>query len=189
MTIADLHRTACQHFGDLVRALRPEQWTSATPCEGWDVRELVNHVAAEDLWTPALMAGSTIDEVGDRFEGPDPVSACAAAADRAVEAVSADGALQRIVHLSFGDVPGEEYAWQLFTEHLIHGWDLATAIGADARLDPELVAACAAWFAEREETYRSAGIIGSRPQLPKGADPQTALLAAFGRSAPTVTKA
>lgn len=190
MNIAELHHKACDHFDQLVRAVRPGQWTSATPCEGWDVRELVNHVAAEDLWTAPLMAGSAIDEVGDQFDGDvlgaDPVSAFADAAESAVAAVSAHGALERTVHLSFGDVPGEEYAWQLFTDHLIHSWDLATAIGADDRLDPDLVAACAQWFAEREEMYRSAGAIGPRPELPDGADPQTALLAAFGRSVPAV---
>lgn len=188
MNIAELHRKGCDHFGDMVRAVRSEQWTSATPCADWDVRELVAHVTAEDLWTPPLMAGKTIEDVGDRFDGDvlgaDPASAYTAAAARAVEAVSEDGALSRTVHLSFGDVPGEEYAWQLFTDHLIHAWDLAIAIGADDRLDPELVAACAQWFAEREEMYRGGGAIGPRPDLPDDADPQTALLAAFGRSAP-----
>jgi len=29
----------------------------------------VNHLAGEDLWAPPLLAGSTIAEVGDRFEG------------------------------------------------------------------------------------------------------------------------
>lgn len=191
MNIAELHGKACDHFGDLVCAVREEQWTSATPCEDWDVRALVNHVAGEDLWTAPLLAGSTIDEVGDQFDGDvlgaDPVSAFADAARSAMAAVSADGALECTVHLSFGDVPGGEYAWQLFTDHLIHGWDLATAIGADDRLDPDLVAACAQWFAEREEMYRSAGAIGPRPKLPDGADPQTVLLAAFGRSVPVVT--
>ena len=91
--------------------------------------------------------------------------------------------MERTVHLSFGDVPGGEYAMQLFADHLIHGWDLARAIGADERLDPELVDACAGWFASMESLYRSIGAIGERPDTPQGADTQTTLLAAFGRTA------
>ena len=37
----------------------------------------------------------------------------------------------RIVHLSYGDVPADHYVNEVATDLLIHGWDLARAIGAD----------------------------------------------------------
>jgi uncharacterized protein (TIGR03086 family) len=162
----------------------PQDWKLPTPCTEWDVHSLVNHVVAEDLWTPPLMGGSTVAEVGDRFDGDvlgsDPGTAFDRAAAGAVSAVAAGGDLTRTVHLSFGDVPAEEYVWQLFADHLIHAWDLARALGIDDRLAPDLVSGLAGWFAEREELYRGAGAIGPRrPADP--ADPQAALLAAFGR--------
>jgi len=43
--------------------------------------------------------------------------------------------------------------------------------------------ACARWFVEQEDGYRSAGAIGPRPEMPAGADLQATLLAAFGRTA------
>lgn len=87
------------------------------------------------------------------------------------------------MHLSFGDFPGSEYALQLFADHVIHGWDLARAIGESERIDPELVDACSKWFASVEDAYRAGGAIGPRPEIPAGADEQTALLAMFGRKA------
>jgi hypothetical protein len=72
---------------------------------------------------------------------------------------------------------------QLYADHLIHAWDLARAIGADERLDPELVDACATWFASMEDIYRSIGAIGPRAETAPGGDGQTTLLAAFGRTA------
>ena len=47
------------------------QWQAATPDEDWTVRDLVNDLAGEDRCEamPPLLAGSTIAEVGDRFEG------------------------------------------------------------------------------------------------------------------------
>ena len=79
------------------------------------------------------------------------------AGEDARAAVSEHGAMDRTVHLSFGDTPAEEYVRQLFADHLIHGWDLAVGIGADRTMDPEAVRECAAWYAEREEIYRGCG--------------------------------
>jgi uncharacterized protein (TIGR03086 family) len=184
---AELHRRAADTFGARVHAVRDDQWELPTPCSDWNVRELVNHLVYENRWTAPLLAGRTIAEVGDRFEGDllgdDPKAAWDDAVGEAVAAVQADGALDRTVQLSFGETPAGEYVLQLFADHLIHGWDLARAIGAEERLDPELVDACASWFAEREEGYRSAGAIGPRPETPAGADAQARLLAGFGRSA------
>jgi uncharacterized protein (TIGR03086 family) len=133
------------------------------------------------------MGGSTIAEVGDRYEGDllgdHPKAAWEESSQEAVGSVQADGALDRIVDLSSGPTPAREYVSQLFADHLIHAWDLARAIGADERLDPELVDACAGWFASMEDLYRSIGAIGERPEVRPGADPQTTLLAAFGRTA------
>jgi uncharacterized protein (TIGR03086 family) len=185
--IRDLFRSAVAEFGERVHAIRDSQLQAPTPCSDWDVRALVNHLVNEMRWAPPLLGGRTIAEVGDRFDGDllgdDPKRAWDAAAREAVAAVDAEGGMERTVHLSFGDVPGSEYTRQLFADLLIHGWDLARAIGADERLDPGLVDACAAWFAQVEDGYRAAGAIGARPEVPAGADPQTQLLAAFGRDA------
>jgi hypothetical protein len=60
--------------------------------------------------------------------------------------------MERTVHLSFGDVPGAEYALQLAADHLVHAWDLARAIGADQSLDTDAVTAVREWFDAMETT-------------------------------------
>jgi uncharacterized protein (TIGR03086 family) len=185
MDIREAYRQALTEFGERVAAVRPDQWHNPTPCSAWDVRTLVNHLVYENKWVPELLAGKTVAEVGDAFDGDllgdDPVQAFDASASAALASAADQTVLTRTVHLSFGDVPGEEYLNQVFADALVHGWDLARAIGADDRLDPELVEACAGWFADREELFRGAGLIG--PRLPVGPDasPQTRLLAAWGR--------
>ncbi len=181
----ELHRRAANAFGDRVDAVTDDQWHLPTPCERWDVRTLVNHLVYENRWTPPLLEGRTIAEVGDRYEGDllggDPRAAWEDSASQALAAVAAPGALERSVHLSSGDTPAREYVMQLFADLFVHSWDLARGIGADERLDPALVEACASWFASLEDGYRSTGAIGPRPHLPEGAGPQTRLLAMFGR--------
>jgi uncharacterized protein (TIGR03086 family) len=186
MDVPELYRRASDAFGEHVRAVRNDQWHAPTPCSDWDVRTLVNHIVNEELWVPELLAGKTVDEVGDRFDGDvlgdNPAASWEAAAGPAVDAIQADGAMTTTTHLSFGDFPGEQYALQIFADHLVHGWDLATAIGADTKLDPEQVQAGLEWFEAVEDDYRAAGAIGERPPIADGASPQTVLLAMFGRS-------
>ncbi|HEU5156549.1 MAG TPA: TIGR03086 family metal-binding protein [Streptosporangiaceae bacterium] len=183
--IIDLHRRAVRGFRDRVGAVGGDAWGRPTPCLDWNVHDLVNHVVGEDRWTVPLLEGKTIAQVGDVFDGDllgdEPRQAAWEAMDEAVAAFAVPGVLDRTVHLSFGDAPAEEYAWQLFADHLIHTWDLAVATDGDDRLDPRLVDACAEWFGPMEEMYRQAGVIGIRPDLPADADAQARLLAAFGR--------
>jgi uncharacterized protein (TIGR03086 family) len=185
MNIADWHARSTEAFAELVARVRDDQWALPTPCTEWDVRALVNHVVGEDLWTVPLMHEHRIADVGAKFDGDvlgaDPKETSARAAGQAVAAVSEPGALDRTAHLSFGDFPATEYACQLFADHLIHGWDLAVAIGADPHLDPHLVGECTRWFAGQEEAYRQAGAVGPAVAVPEGAGDQERLLAAAGR--------
>ena len=173
-------------FDAVIRQVGPDAWTSPTPCLGWDVRALVNHVVAEDRWVPPLLAGLTIAEVGEALDGDllgdDPRGAWNRARDEAERAVSAtpDG---QIVALSAGPTPLAEYLWQLAADHLIHAWDLAMASGVDLVFDDDLASAVEDWFSTWEDGYRRAGAIGPRPAVPDGASRQHRLLAAFGRDA------
>lgn len=196
MHVTDLHRRSIEGFMARLDALEQADgaaWAAPTPCPEWDVRALVNHIVNEDLWTVPLMEGATMEEVGDRFDGDllgdDPVAIARAACDAATMAAASGVVAGTTVHLSFGDTPADEYAYQLAADHIIHGWDLAVATGGDTTIDPELVEALAAWFAEREDLYRGAGAIGPRPEaVPDGGsagddagDDQDRLLRAFGR--------
>lgn len=185
MDVVALHRRACAEFDARVRRIGPTQWSDPTPCSDWDVRALVNHIVYENLWTAPLLEGKTVAEVGDRFEGDvlgeEPVASWERAVSEAGAAV-AGTPMERTVHLSFGDFPADFYVAQLFADHLIHAWDLAKAIGDDDALDAELVAACAQWYAGMEQAYRESGAVAERPDAAGERDPQTELLAAFGRN-------
>jgi uncharacterized protein (TIGR03086 family) len=102
---------------------------------------------------------------------------------RCVEAAREPGALERrcMSPAGFEWSIGEAAAGTA-TDQLVHTWDLAVAIGADRRLDPELVAACVDMFMpQMPDIGRQAGIVG--PEIPVAADasPQDRLLGAMGR--------
>lgn len=185
MEAAVLHRRCVESWQQRLDGVSGEQWDGPTPCEGWSVRDLVNHVVGEELWTAPLVRGSTIEEVGDRFAGDvlgeDPAATGRAAAAEAAQAVEETAGRGAKVHLSYGDEEADEYVRQLAADHLVHGWDLAAATGQDRALDDELVAEVAGWYADREALYRSGGAVG--PVVNRTGDRQTELLARFGRDA------
>lgn len=185
MDLAELHRRTVEGWAARVAAVPEDRWSAPTPCDDWTVRDLVNHVVGEDRWTGPLMRGATIAEVGDRFDGDllgeDPAGRAQGAAEEATSVVAETLPAHGTVHLSYGTESADEYVRQLAADHLVHGWDLAMATGQDPALDAELVDDVMTWFADREEMYRSSGVVGARG--PTYGDPQSALLAGFGRDA------
>jgi uncharacterized protein (TIGR03086 family) len=183
--IREAYDGALAAFGEKVHAVGDDQWSAPTPCADWDVRTLVRHLVFENLWVPELFAGKTVAEVGDRFDGDilgeDPVRAWDVSAAAARDAVLAEGALVGSVHLSYGEAPGTEYAVQLFTDLVVHGWDLARGIGVDDTIDSAWVDALYEEMAPREDEIKDWGLFGPRVSPPEGADKQTKLLAVMGR--------
>ncbi|MGW1066639.1 TIGR03086 family metal-binding protein [Streptomyces aureus] len=184
--ILDRQAEALELFGRRVHAIHDDQWEAPTPCSDWSVRDLVGHLVSEQAWVPALVRdGATVDAVGDSLDGDllgaDPVAAWEAVAEASRSVFAEPGALDRTVHLSFGDMPAGDYCAQLVTDLTVHAWDLSRAIGADEELPGDLLS-----FAVREVTPHAAeleksGLFAAPEEPPPGADVQTKLLCLVGR--------
>ncbi|ATE53714.1 TIGR03086 family metal-binding protein [Actinosynnema pretiosum] len=156
-----------------------------TPCADWTVRDLVDHLVREQLWAPELLAGCTVEQVGDRFDGDrlgvDPRHSWVLAASAAREAWIEPDALAKRVRLSSGEAGADEYGWQMTLDLTVHAWDLATAVGADRRVDAGLAEAVLA-FAEREaDAWSGSGLFADPVPVGADADAQTRLVALLGR--------
>lgn len=169
-----------------LHALSPDQWTRPTPCAEWDVRALVQHVVNELAWVTPLVAGRTIAEVGDSLDGDllgsDPLGAFHHHSRAAHAALEEPGALARTVQLSYGEETASGYAEQVTGDVLIHAWDLARAADLDDELPADLVEWAAGWAPEVTAMMARAGMVDPPVPVSPDADPQTALLALFGRA-------
>src|SRR5262245_9089505 len=107
----------------VVDQIRDDQWSMEMPPEfatravdrKLTLREIINYHAYDDAWVPDMLAGRTMDEVGqDAFAGDllgdDPKGNFAAIVAKACAAAKAlgDADLGRTVHCSFGDFPARE---------------------------------------------------------------------------------
>jgi uncharacterized protein (TIGR03086 family) len=185
VNLAEAHAQALDDARPRVAAITGDQWTRDSVCEDWDVRTLVNHLVSGNFWVPELVGGKTIEEVGDRLDGDvlgtDPLAAYDGSAKVASAAFREDGAMERPVAVSYGPVPGEVYCGHRFIDVLVHGWDIGKSTGQDTTLPADLVAACWEVVEPQLEMLAGSGAFGSHHDIPKGADPQTKLLAALGR--------
>jgi uncharacterized protein (TIGR03086 family) len=180
-----LFAQASDAFATQVRAVTPDAWSSSTPCSEWDVRALVNHVVNELLWAPPLVEGQTIEQVGDRFDGDvlgaDPVASTAKAVADAKASFGGEGALERTVHLSFGDFSGDNYCWQLISDLVVHTWDLARGIGGDDTMDPALAEKVHDFVAPMLKQMAGSPYFSAPVPVSDDSSPQEVLLAATGR--------
>lgn len=181
--IADLHSQAGAWFGDHFAPLTMLDLERATPCTEWSVGDLLNHVVSENLWVPPLLAGSTIEEVGGRFDGDtlgeDPVGAYERSFEAADDAIRA-APMDRPVAVSYGPTPARVYAGHRFIDLLVHGWDLAMALGCDAAMPADLVAGCLAIVEPEREFLAASGVFATDVPVPEG-PPSSRLLALLGR--------
>ncbi|MFI5526512.1 TIGR03086 family metal-binding protein [Streptomyces platensis] len=119
----------------LVAAVRPEDLALPTPCAGWTVRQLLDHMVWENLMATSIAEGTpradhTADHLGDDHR--------TAFAD-SVRAARATFTGSGMLHRTYGpyEAPGAMIVQQVVVELLAHGWDLARATGAPTGLAPE----------------------------------------------------
>lgn len=184
--LVDLYRQAADLFEARVAAVGAGQWHDPTPCTDWDVHTLVNHVVGEQRWAPHLLAGETIEQVGDRYDGDllgdDPLATWREAIGPALDGFAADGALEGIVHLSYGDEASREYLLQMLTDVVVHGWDLARAVGGDEHMDDATAQLLYDTWSPRAEMLEGSGVFGAPVEVPEGASVGDRLLGLLGRT-------
>src|SRR5262245_40794136 len=185
MELLDAHGQAVDVFTNAMHKVGLTDWDSPTPCADWSVRELVNHIVGEQLWVPDVLAGRTIAEIGDKFDGDqlgdDPLQAWQESSDVARSAWLQPGAAEQTVHLSYGDESAQEYGWQMTLDLAVHGWDLATALGADAGIPDELAAALLAYAEPQAAQWAATPMFAAPVEVAADAPPQAKLVALLGR--------
>ncbi len=132
--------SAQRAFGDRVQAISEDQWHAPTPDTEWDVAALVEHLIEENQWVAPLVHGLDLDAAGKVVEGSrklpvdggvgaNLIEVWDEASLAAADAFREEGALDRSVALSRGPTPATDYIGEMTFDHLVHAWDLGTAIG------------------------------------------------------------
>jgi uncharacterized protein (TIGR03086 family) len=205
-TIVELHRRAVAGIRPVLDGIDPADLGRPTPCAGWDLRALLEHMAGQDQGfaaaTRAARDGGQVDvaEFAPRPLGPSPAGTLAAGLDGVVAAFAA-GADDPVLLPEFGvRLPLPVVAQMHLSDTLVHGWDVAAALGVQdgyvTQLDAEVVAAALAMSEQiPDDASREApgAAFGHALPAPDGADPWIRVLTLLGRdpawrSAPVVRR-
>jgi uncharacterized protein (TIGR03086 family) len=140
MTTENLER-AFASTRSVLANLTTDQLTNATPCQSWQVRDLVNHIIGTTFWFAGAVNTGTAPPMEEiDFTTGNMVLTYDDGLGRAVDAFGRDGALDKMVTLPFGTIPCAVYLGIATTDAFTHGWDLARATGQSTDLDPGLAA-------------------------------------------------
>lgn len=182
---ASLVRPAAAEFLRIAHAVA--DLTAPTPCDGYDVRGLLNHLL---YWGPWLVAAG-------RREDPPSVSVSEASSALVTEDWRA--ALEKQTE-TLVDVFGEARAWEGMTalgtarmpasvvgdmvlgEFVLHGWDLAQASGQELRCTPAAATAVYESAVAMGDQARSMGVYGPAVAVSADASMLERALGASGRT-------
>ena len=161
-----------------------DQMGNDTPCASWDVAGLVNHIVGGMHFFVAGIKGEPPAEAPD-FAAGDYMASYDAAASDLVERFGADGALEKMYTLPFGEMPGSAFMGLAMTDTFQHGWDLAKATGQSTDLAPDLAAALLAQSKQAiQESFRGpeGAPFGAEQSCPDGSSTADELAAFLGRA-------
>ena len=118
-----------------------DQMSAPTPCASWDVSALINHMINAPAFFRAGLEGTppsggdTDHAAGDFLAAYDETSGALLAG------FQAEGALEKMLELPFGKMPGAGLMGMAVNDTFTHAWDLAKATGQSTDLAPELAEA------------------------------------------------
>jgi uncharacterized protein (TIGR03086 family) len=145
------HRIAVLASVDVVNTVTPKDLHRATPCDGWDLSQLLAHMTVQHRGFAAAARGDGADParwdsatVADAVVA-DPTGAYATAATDVLDAFADDSVLDASFALpEFGPgatFPGSQAIGFHFVDYVVHGWDVARAIDAPFTLPADVISA------------------------------------------------
>jgi len=149
--IRSYHRAAVLCSVDVVDKVNPDDLARATPCDGWNLSQLLAHMTVQHRGFAAAARGEGADlarwdaaTVADAVASAPAATYAAAAAD-VLEAFADDSVLDASFVLpEFGQgaaFPGVQAIGFHFVDYVVHGWDVARAIDAPFALADDVIAA------------------------------------------------
>ena len=163
------------------------QLAQSSPCEGWAVRDVLNHITGgATLFAISAEEGSVPDDLvgqlmgGDNL-GDDPYGAWRQAADRAETAFTQPGVMDKMLTLPFGTMPAEAALNIAVFDVATHACDIAHGTGQKIEDTETFESALEVGKGVVTPDFRMPGVFDAEQPASGGAPIQERLLKFGGR--------
>lgn len=173
------YETAHRPLAAVLDAVPAERWTNQSPCEGWTARDVLRHLIETQR---DFLTSHDVDLGAAPDIEADPAAAWHDHAKRVRGAISDDGVAAMEFDGQFGPTTvgatlEQFYVWDM----VVHRWDIARAVGADAGLsDAELDRLESGADSFGEALYMD-GVCRPGVEVPADAGREARVLARLGR--------
>ena len=183
--LRDAMAAAMDGFATMVTEIGPDQWDRPSPCDGWSVYDVVDHVIAGDRFAAIVLGGGSLEDAIEAVVGIDHVGADPATAARSAAAGARAGfgePLDREVEHPVGTIPARRFLGFRIMDQLGHTWDVATGIGRGPALDLDAVRVALDVAAAERDMLDASAHFAMPPQIAvETDDPRSTFLQMIGR--------
>jgi uncharacterized protein (TIGR03086 family) len=190
LTPAAATRAAADLAVRAVAAVPPDAWTAPTPCPGYDLRALVDHLSWGTVLSQRAATRTPLEHDWSTpapppfLDGRPPQEWAAALApelDAAADAWADPAAWEGETVLGTAAMPAGVVGPMMTAEFALHGWDVARAAGAPYAVPEDVGAAVLAAVAPLAAMGRDGGWYGAEVPVPAGAPSFDRALGRSGR--------
>jgi len=128
-----------QAIGDLLTATPADKSGNATPCPDFTVKELSEHIILVMRRVAALGRGEHWSSVEAEPQDGGWADSYREAAHQVMKAWTDETKLDGTYEVPWGEIPGGPLMYTYTAELAVHGWDLATATGAEFSIADDLL--------------------------------------------------
>ncbi len=186
MTPRERLRAASARFGELVIAVGDDEWELPVPGQDWTIHGLVGHVVVGATFVTCTLRGEPFAHLAHAdasILGSNPSAAWRGTAISELEAFDRPDALEAELFHPIGTITGLQQLTLRVMENLVHGHDLATALGVEWEIGDD----DAEWLLDGlfplVESFDQSEHFGDRVEVAPEASSGTRLLALLGRRA------
>lgn len=152
---------AVHEFSRRLPAVGTARWGLPTPCDGWTVQDLVEHVVEGNELAVSLLVGDGAGADNDGGRAPaDLISDFHHTVDRQRAAFDGADPTLKVAHPA-GRITAAQFARYRAADIVVHAWDLARAVGADDRLPDRLIEHALTPYVQWVATLEADGMFGA----------------------------
>jgi uncharacterized protein (TIGR03086 family) len=179
----ELLETAVSYALDGAALGTPQLLRRPTPCQGWDLETLLDHVSDSIgvLHEAINVGGVSASAASPGYPGPDPITRLRGQAARLVDACAVAGPAARRVAAGDRELTAGMVAVTGAIEITVHGWDISVACGARRPVPPGLAAVLLPIAPLLITPGTRPGLFADPVRLPGPASPGDQLIAFLGR--------